>query len=150
MSAHEIQALIDEHKEEMSDNLYLKLSNLNMKNKNENENNYSFYNAFYVTPYIQDPNSEDLEYQLELKTEKRIIRMTTEEYEKHNKIIKNTFNNYLQFGLLENDEANYYEHKRMTGRRYNDDDDDNEVWCYSSASIEIRKKEYLIKLEKIE
>lgn len=146
MSAHEIQALIDEHKEEMSDDLYLKLSNLNMKKKNENE--YSFYNAYYVKPYIQDPNSEDLEYKLELKTEKRIIRMTTEEYEKHNGIIQNTFNNYLQFGLLEND-ANHYEYKRMTGRRYNNDDDDDE-WCYSSATIEIKKKEYLIKLEKIE
>ena len=142
MSAHEIQALIDEHKEELSDDLYLKLSNLNMKKK---ENTKTFYKALYIIPTIFDTNDDDCEYKLGLKSELRIIEMCDKEYEKMNNKIIDTFNSHRLFCQLESGDR--YNHKRMVSFYYDNEEDEKK---YSTTTICYNQKEYLIKLEKIE
>jgi hypothetical protein len=142
MSAHEIQALIDEYKEELSDDLYLKLSNLNMKKK---ENTKTFYKALYIIPTIFDINDDECEYKLGLKSELRIIEMSDKEYEELNNKIINTFNSYQLFCQLEKGERYYT--KRMIGSYYDNEEDEKK---YSTTTICYTQKEYLIKLEKIE
>jgi hypothetical protein len=142
MSAHEIQALLDEHKEELSDDLYLQLSNLNMKKKQTTK---TFYKALYIIPTIYDINDDECEYKLELRSELRTIEMSDEEYEEYNNKIINTFNKHRLFCQLETGDK--YTTKRMIGRHYGNDEDE---WKYSTATICYNQKEYLIQLTKIE
>jgi len=142
MSAHEIQALLDEHKEELSDELYLKLSNLNMKKKQKTK---TFYRALYIIPTIYDVNDDECEYKLELKTELRIIEMCNEAYEEMNDTIIETFNSSRLFCQLGQGEKHFT--KRMVTRYY---DNHDEEMKYSTTTICFNQKEYLIKLDKIE
>ena len=146
MSAHDIQALLDEHKEEISDDLYLKLSNLNMKtNNNNNKNKKTFYKALYIIPTIYDVNDNECEYKLELQTELRILEMCEEAYEEMKDRIIETFNSTRFFCQLAQGERHFT--KRMVSRYY---DDDESEFKYSTSTICYNQKEYLIKLEKIE
>ena len=142
MSAHEIQAFLDEHKEELSDDLYLKLSNLNMK---KNNNTKAFYRALYLIPTIFDINDNECEYRLELKSESRIIEMNNEAYEEMNDRIEKTLFNSSHLCQLAQGDNEFT--KRMINKYY---DFDEKQMKYSSTTIHFKQREYLIKLEKIE
>jgi hypothetical protein len=133
MSCHEIQSLLDEHKEELQDNLYLKLSNLIME---KNKNNKSFYKATYVKPVFR-PKENSNDYELEIVSETRIIEMTNENYNSHlicyDNIIKHNAHELNRHRVIE-----------RIDNEFNDDDNIVKV-----QDINIYNSEYLVNLVKI-
>ena len=65
MSQFEMQNLLDDYKEQLPDDLYLKLSNLNMKIKN---NTKSYYKALYLKPVFR-PQCYTSIYKLNIEVE---------------------------------------------------------------------------------
>ena len=82
------QEILDEHKEELSSELYLKLCNLNMEENKKEENKQLFCQVKYLIPehYYDDDN--DSCFRVEVKT--IIARIPTKEYQQIKKdILKN-------------------------------------------------------------
>ena len=72
----QMQELLDEHKESLGDDLYLKLCNLSKAQFDEKKN--CFYRVSYV---VSSPNKTGItDYYLEIKTRSAIVQMPEDNY----------------------------------------------------------------------
>jgi hypothetical protein len=152
MSQFEMQNLLDDYKEQIPDDLYLKLSNLNMKIKN---NSKSYYKALYLKSVFR-PQPYTSIYKLNIEVETRIIQMTQEEYDSIQlKIDKVMLGNFQMFALENNNRM--LSHYNIIERCDNEEDKNDEVNCeceyvpkYKKLFMTVDSSEYLIKLTKLE
>ena len=73
------QEILDDHKEELSSELYLKLCNLNMEQNKKEENKKIFCQVKYLIPEHYYDNDDENCFRVEVKT--TIVRMPTRTYQ---------------------------------------------------------------------
>tara|TARA_R110000803_G_scaffold189406_1_gene251891 strand:- start:477 stop:1001 length:525 start_codon:yes stop_codon:yes gene_type:complete len=82
MTSYKIQELIDEHKEDMNENLYLQLCNklmkLNKEEEKEEEEEQKVFKITYLEPYIKNTKSKTFE--IDMKRKQLYIPLTKKEH----------------------------------------------------------------------
>ena len=82
MASHKIQELIDEHKEDMNENLYLQLCNklmkLNTEEEKEKEEKEKVFKITYLEPYIK--NTVYNTFEIDMRRKQLYIPLTKKEH----------------------------------------------------------------------
>lgn len=152
MSEFEIQNLIDEYKEQMPDDLYLKLSNINMKTRS---NTKSMYKAIYLVPTFKPQRNTDI-YKMTIESEKRIIEMTQEQYEDAQRNIEYVLSGKLNVFVTQNNNRIIEPYNIVEECIDNDEHDDGcgcispKINSYKKIFLYIENNEYLISLKKLD
>ena len=78
MTTHKIQELLDEHKEDMNENIYLQLCNKLMKINSEEEKEQKVFKITYLEPYIK--KSEFNNFEIDMRSEQLYLPLTKKEH----------------------------------------------------------------------